>query len=191
MVRNDTMRIWQLKGRCEEIAGVAVSVRVVRRTAFALGLGYAHIRPMPVSGALAPLRPLAGGEGGAHAERRGRVRWVVSLLGACGSPTSPRPSPPPGAERGARMCACSSAFDGSQRDVTSLAIRLAVCVCGYPPFTVGITKSPHDAKRLERRNRANPQNGSSTEPSLIRTIVDYQVPATPAVVSTHIGRSLR
>jgi FAD/FMN-containing dehydrogenase/Fe-S oxidoreductase len=41
-----------------------------------------------------PLRPL-GGEGGAHRDGDGRVRWAS----ADASPTSPRPSPPPGAKR--------------------------------------------------------------------------------------------
>ncbi|MGE3283368.1 MAG: endonuclease domain-containing protein [Alphaproteobacteria bacterium] len=42
------------------------------------------------------LSALQGGEGGARAARRGRVRWVPAT--ALESPTSPRPSPPPGAE---------------------------------------------------------------------------------------------
>ncbi len=48
---------------------------------------------------LAPLRPLAGGEGGPR-QRRGRVRWAEPSSGVGASPTSPRPSPPPRAERG-------------------------------------------------------------------------------------------
>jgi Fe-S oxidoreductase len=41
-----------------------------------------------------PLRPL-GGEGGARRDSDGRVRWASADVSA----TSPRPSPPPGAER--------------------------------------------------------------------------------------------
>ena len=60
-----------------------------------------HVRLVPVlSRALAPLRPLAGGEGGARRGCAGRVRWVARLFETGGSPTSPRPSPPPRAERG-------------------------------------------------------------------------------------------
>jgi FAD/FMN-containing dehydrogenase/Fe-S oxidoreductase len=51
-------------------------------------------RPYRGAGAETPLRP-AGGEGGAHRRGDGRVRWASSD----GSPTSPRPSPPLGAER--------------------------------------------------------------------------------------------
>jgi hypothetical protein len=46
---------------------------------------------------LFPLRPSGGrGRGPSHSD--GRVRWAS--VGALESPTSPRPSPPPGAERG-------------------------------------------------------------------------------------------
>ncbi len=58
-----------------------------------------HWSSHPYRGAVAtsrqaPLRP-SGGEGGAHRDSDGRVRWA-SLDD---SPTSPQPSPPPGAER--------------------------------------------------------------------------------------------
>src|SRR5437870_13675187 len=43
-----------------------------------------------------PLRPL-GGRGRGLLRSNGRVRWVSAS--ALESPTSPRPSPPPGAER--------------------------------------------------------------------------------------------
>jgi Fe-S oxidoreductase len=43
-----------------------------------------------------PLRP-SGGRGRGPSQSDGRVRWVVA--GALESPTSPQPSPPPGAER--------------------------------------------------------------------------------------------
>src|SRR6266481_4262406 len=59
-----------------------------------------------LSRALAPLRPLAGGEGGARRGSDGRVRWVVPPLRPAGSPTSPRPSPPPRAEREALAVRC-------------------------------------------------------------------------------------
>src|SRR5204862_2618078 len=45
----------------------------------------------------APLRP-SGGRGRGPARSAGRVRWAM-LASARQSPTSPRPSPPPGAER--------------------------------------------------------------------------------------------
>jgi len=50
--------------------------------------------PLPLSARLRGERegPAPKGVGGA--------RWVVPLLGACGSPTSPRPSPPQGRRRG-------------------------------------------------------------------------------------------
>jgi hypothetical protein len=35
---------------------------------------------------LAPLRPLAGGEGGTRRDSDGRVRWVAPLLGTAGIP---------------------------------------------------------------------------------------------------------
>src|ERR1700726_1842072 len=61
--------------------------------------------------AFAPLRPLAGGEGGARRASDGRVRWVAPQFGAGGfwvppavqplrRPAAPHAPPPPGAERG-------------------------------------------------------------------------------------------
>src|SRR5208282_3617992 len=44
-----------------------------------------------------PLRP-SGGKGRGPSQGDGRVRWAPT--GSLASPTSPRPSPPPGAERG-------------------------------------------------------------------------------------------
>jgi FAD/FMN-containing dehydrogenase/Fe-S oxidoreductase len=51
-------------------------------------------RPYRGASEQTPLRPL-GGEGGTRRASDGRVRWA----GADGSPSSPQPSPPPGAER--------------------------------------------------------------------------------------------
>src|SRR5215472_15045404 len=55
----------------------------------------------PCSG-IGPLRPLAGGEGGDPPPGAvGRVRWAALPCSQTAlSPTSPRPSPPPRAERG-------------------------------------------------------------------------------------------
>src|ERR1700730_1655796 len=44
--------------------------------------------------ALAPLRPLAGGEGGARRASGGRGRWVAPPFERAGSP-APHPPPPP------------------------------------------------------------------------------------------------
>src|SRR5207253_10700578 len=54
----------------------------------AFALGHAHMfRLVPVfSQARAPLRPLAGGEGGARRGCAGRVRWVARLFGRAASP---------------------------------------------------------------------------------------------------------
>jgi len=49
-------------------------------------------------GRLVPSPPFRGEREGTHREAMGRVRWVAA--GALESPTSPLPSPPPGAERG-------------------------------------------------------------------------------------------
>src|SRR6266704_4828400 len=66
----------------------------------------------------APLRPLAGGEGGTRRGSDGRVRWAAPLFGTRRSPTSPQPSPPRrrggyfGHLPGCEICACPSAFAG-------------------------------------------------------------------------------
>src|SRR6266404_8755693 len=67
----------------------------------------------------APLRPLAGGEGGTRRGSDGRVRWAAPLFGTRRSPTSPQPSPPHrrrggyfGHLSGCEICACPSAFAG-------------------------------------------------------------------------------
>src|SRR5215472_13231121 len=56
--------------------------------------------PRPVSGALAPLRPLAAGEGGARAERRGRGEVGRAAARSLWLPHLTRPSPPQGRRRG-------------------------------------------------------------------------------------------
>src|SRR6266404_1756039 len=67
----------------------------------------------------APLRPLAGGEGGTRRGSDGRVRWAAPLFGTRRSPTSPQPSPPRrrggyfGHLPGCEICACPSAFAGA------------------------------------------------------------------------------
>src|SRR6266436_3510733 len=68
----------------------------------------------------APLRPLAGGEGGTRRGSDGRVRWAAPLFGTRRSPTSPQPSPPHrrrggyfGHLPGCEICACPSAFAGA------------------------------------------------------------------------------
>ena len=49
--------------------------------------------------AFAPLRPLAGGEGGARRTSDGRVRWVAPQVGAWDCPhLTPTLSPPKGGE---------------------------------------------------------------------------------------------
>src|SRR6266700_1430023 len=65
----------------------------------------------------APLRPLAGGEGGTRRGSDGRVRWAAPLFGTRRSPTSPQPSPPHRRRGGyfghlpcCEICACPSAF---------------------------------------------------------------------------------
>jgi hypothetical protein len=59
-----------------------------------------HLQPVSLlSWAFRPLRPLAGGEGGAHRASDGRVRWVAPFFGTPAPPTSPLHSPPPRAER--------------------------------------------------------------------------------------------
>src|SRR6266700_2839127 len=68
----------------------------------------------------APLRPLAGGEGGTRRGSDGRVRWAAPLFGTRRSPTSPQPSPPRrrggyfGHLPGCEICACPSAKAGVQ-----------------------------------------------------------------------------
>src|SRR5438094_4043975 len=74
-----------------------------------------------LSRALAPLRPLAGGEGGARRGSGGRVRWAVPPLRPRGLPhLTPTLSAPKGGEGdfGCQMCACPSAKAG---DPTLLA----------------------------------------------------------------------
>ncbi len=53
-----------------------------------------------VQAAPCPSPPACGGRGRGPHRRRGRVRWVAPQVGVWGPPTSPRPSPPPRAERG-------------------------------------------------------------------------------------------
>src|SRR5437899_8542039 len=70
-----------------------------------------------LSRALGPLRPLAGGEGGARRGSGGRVRWAVPPLRPRGLPhLTPTLSAPKGGEGdfGSQMCACPSAGAGAQ-----------------------------------------------------------------------------
>src|SRR5215472_9091519 len=87
-------------------------------------------RPPPSGGSapeICPLRPLAGGEGGDPSpSAMGRVRWVVPLAGAGDPPTSPRPSPPPGAERErSGLCDIGQCSGGLGLDLLEDARRLA------------------------------------------------------------------
>src|SRR5437773_11743509 len=69
-----------------------------------------------LSRALAPRRPLAGGEGGARRGSGGRVRWAVPPLRPRGLPhLTPTLSAPKGGEGdfGCQMCACPSANAGA------------------------------------------------------------------------------
>src|SRR5712672_2373315 len=78
-----------------------------------------------VSGALPPLRPLAGGEGGAHAERCGRVRWGRAADRSLRLPP-PHPDPlrPQGRRGGYWALGCVHA---STRAAESATLKLPQC----------------------------------------------------------------
>src|SRR5947199_3855703 len=70
-----------------------------------------------LSRALAPLRPLAGGEGGARRGSGGRVRWAVPPLRPRGLPHLTPPLPAPKGGEGDvcfQMCAYPSAQAGAR-----------------------------------------------------------------------------
>src|SRR5271167_4426485 len=72
---------------------------------------------------LAPLCPLAGGDGGTRRGSDGRVRWVAPLLGTAGIPhLTPDPLRPQGRRGGyfghlpgCEICACPSLLAGEGR----------------------------------------------------------------------------
>src|SRR6516164_5647096 len=104
---------------------VSDSSPVIVARAEALGHAHMFAWTLRVAG-LGPSPPACGGRGRGPSRSEGRVRWAVSLLSI--SPTSPRPSPPPGAERGPWprdvMCACPSAKAGAGAPVCCLDARL-------------------------------------------------------------------
>ena len=131
---------------------------------------------------ICPLRPLAGGEGGDPSRQAmGRVRWAAPQRGT-GSPTSPRPSPPPPAERENSerflhswwMCECRSAEAGTQgKRLKSLDSHLrrndgmsdrSTHLLRQPEDLLGLAEAAHrlEAER-DQRARADPGEGAGEQ----------------------------
>jgi FAD/FMN-containing dehydrogenase/Fe-S oxidoreductase len=92
-------------------------------------------RPYRGAAGQAPLRP-AGGEGGTRRHSDGRVRWAS----ADGSPTSPRPSPPPGAEREIEVVLLVDTFNRYFEPENAFAAERVLTRAGYHVTTPAVNR---------------------------------------------------
>jgi FAD/FMN-containing dehydrogenase/Fe-S oxidoreductase len=135
-----------------------------------------------------PLRP-AGGEGGAQRGSAGRVRWASAEA----SPTSPRPSPPPGAERDIEVVLLVDTFNryfepenagAAERVLTRAGYRVTTpepgtgrpLCCGRTFLAAGmIDKARDEARRTIDALQASVAAGTpivGLEPSCLLTLRD-------------------
>jgi len=140
------------------------------------------------SGGQIPLRPL-GGEGGTHRDSDGRVRWASAEI----SPTSPRPSLPPGVEREMEVVLLVDTFnryfepenaEAAERVLTRAGYRVTTpepgvgrpLCCGRTFLAAGLVEEAKaEARRTITALKAAVAAGTSIiglEPSCLLTLRD-------------------